>query len=209
MNDKAQMMVLEAIFFAITAIIALTFLIQISPTSIESSDQPSSELKTLGEDALNTIYSETMNITTIEERKAWAGVYNGKYTTNNPTSKLAVCIITNNYQELTDSLNITLPNTVVYNIYVSNGTKTVFWCSSSGAKHGGTPSKMIGSVTISHHPISIDPVHLNKFKGDIYLPNKGAEDKYESDIFDDFVNVMPPYFGSTYEVILEMSYIWT
>jgi hypothetical protein len=43
MNDNAQMMILESVFFAITAIIALTFLIQISPTSIETSDQPNNE----------------------------------------------------------------------------------------------------------------------------------------------------------------------
>jgi hypothetical protein len=152
-----------------------------------------------------------MNIVTTTDVSYWESNYFGKYTTNNPTSKLAVCIITNNYSELTDSLNITLPDTVVYNIYVSNGTKTVFWCSQSGVMTV-PPSKMIGPVAISHHPISIDPVYLSDFSSDIYLPNDAGNDKLESDICDDFVDVtspIKPYFGSTYEVILELSNIWT
>ena len=191
-DDKAQMMVLESIFFAITVVVALAFLVQISPTSIQSGTQSSNELKLMGDDTLGTIYAETMHI------KQSMG---GNYTTNNPTSKLAVCIITNNYTGLTDSLNNILPDTVLYNIYISNGTKTIFWCSSTGDTVN--PSTMIDPVALSHHPISIDPEHLTSFSDNTYLP---GDEEGRSDIWDDFVD--SGYNGATYEVILEMSYIW-
>jgi hypothetical protein len=61
-DDKAQMMVLEAIFFAITVVIALILLFQMSPTSIQSGSQSSNNLKMLGDNALDAIYAETQHI---------------------------------------------------------------------------------------------------------------------------------------------------
>lgn len=187
-DDKAQMMVLESIFFAITVVIALVFLIQISPTSIQSGNQSSNELKLLGDDALDAIYAETLHIN--QNR-------GGNYNTNNPTSKLVVCIITNNYTGLTDSLNNILPDTVLYNIYISNGTETVFWCSSTADTN--EPLRMLDPVALSHHPISMDSEYLTDFSDDVYEGTNG-----ESDIWSYFSD----YEGATYEVILEMSYIW-
>ena len=197
-DDKAQMMVLEAIFFAITVVIALIFLFQISPTSIQSGTQSTNELKLLGDDALGTIYFETLHI------KQNMGE---DYTTNNPSSKLAVCIITNNYTGLTDSLNNIMPDTVLYNIYISNGSKTIFWCSFTGGSDDDDRLTMIDPVALSHHPITIDTEHLINFTYDIYLP---VEEPNRSDIWYDFANpaLETPYEGATYEVILEMSYIW-
>jgi len=197
-NDEAQMMMLEAIFFAITVVIALILLFQMSPTSIQSGSQSSNELKMLGDNALSTIYTETQHI------KPNVG---GSYITNNPSSKLVVCIITNDYTKLTHSLNVTLPDSVLYNIYISNGIKTVFWCTSTG--NTDEPLTMLDPVAISHHPISIDPEHLVKYSADVYKygdnseiaeaflgnPIPGNSDNYE-------------YKGATYEVILEMSNIW-
>lgn len=192
------MMVLETVFFAITAIITLIFLVQISPTSTNSIDSSTFELKTIGNDALNTIYTEKMHVIGDMQIRGWEKNYTVKYTTNNPTSKLVVCIITNNYQELISSLNSMLPNSVIYNIYIGNGTKTVFLCTPSGFGYDTeTPSTMIGSVAISHHPISIDPEFLSGFS------------TTGSDILNDFVTNSNPYDGATYDVILEMSYLWT
>ena len=187
-NDKAQMMVLEAIFFAITVVIALILLFQMSPTSIQSGLQSSNELKRLGDDALDTIYAETMHI------KQNMG---DEYITNNPSSKLVVCVITNNYTELTDSLNNSLPDTVLYNIYISNGIKTVFLCSRIGIPDDD-PLTMLDPVAISHHPISIDTIHLEGYEIYCIPPNQPSflKDKFNG------------YTGATYEVILEMSYIW-
>lgn len=211
-NDNAQMMVLESILFAITVVVALAFLVQISPTAIQGSTQSTNDLKLLGDDALDAIYAETQHI------KSGTGL---AYVTNNPTSKLAVCIIVNDYQSIIDSLNSILPDTVLYNIYVSNGTKTVFWCTPQGVTYDTTtPQSMIDPVAVSHHPIAIDPVHLDGFPEEdnsggalpgveIYL-DTGGVDTGESDIWEHFVDpsLPDPYEGSIYEVILEMSYIW-
>ncbi len=197
-DDKAQMMVLEAIFFAITVVIALILLFQMSPTSIQSGSQSSNNLKMLGDNALDTIYAETQHI------KINVGA---SYITNNPSSKLVVCIIKNDYSKLTDSLNTILPNSVIYNIYISNGIKTVFWCTSTGDPN--EPLTMLDPVAISHHQISIDPEHLVKYSPDVYLNG------VYSDIAEAFLGYPIPnnsdnyeYKGATYEVILEMSYIW-
>ena len=187
-DDKAQMMVLESILFAITVVVALIFLVQLSPTSIQSSSGSTTNLKILGDDALNTVYTETSYIKNVEAGN----------TTNNPTSKLAVSIITNNYSLLVnDTLNRILPVNVLYNIYISNGTNTTFWCSSTGTPgDGALPS--VGPVSISHHMIAIDPEHLTGYH----------EEKYNnadrSDICSYFIDVSNPYYGSTYDVILEM-----
>ena len=200
MNDKAQMMVLESIFFAITVVIALAFLIQISPTSIQGGVQLLNELKILGDDALNSLYAETLHVNRSPTD------FNA---TNNPSNKLAVCIITNNYSAVTDSITSSLPDTAIYNIYISNGSKTIFWCSSTGDTN--TPLRMIDPVTISHHLVSIDPMHLVGYHRLVYQ-GVGAEC---SDIAEAFLVQTDPkkpeefsYKSSTYDVILEMSDMW-
>lgn len=200
MDNKAQMMVLEAVFFAITVTVALAFLIQISPTSIQSGFQSSNELKTLGDDALDAIYNEILHIAKSPDD------FNK---TNNPSNKLAVCIITNNYEAVTDAISSALPDTAIYNIYISNGTKTIFWCSSTGDTT--TPLRMIDPVAISHHFVSIDSMHLVGYSEDIYNP-VGVE---YSDIAEAFLVKTDPYTpekfsykSSTYDVILEMSDMW-
>jgi len=205
-DDKAQMMVLESIFFAIMVVVALAFLVQISPTSIQSGTQSSNELKVLGDDALDTLYAETVHIT---------GDESAGYRTNNPSNKLVVCIITNDYYNVTDVINSSLPDTALYNIYISNsnGTKTIFWCSSTGDPTDG-PLRMIDPVAISHHPVSIDHVYLFGFHESLYKPD-GINC---SDIAEAFLG-MPPYdpefnpanytnASATYDVILEMSDLW-
>jgi len=189
-DDNAQMMVLESVIFAIIVTISLAFLIQISPTTIQGGVQTSDELKTLGDNALSIVYSETRHINDPGG--------NLRYTTNNPTSKLAVCIITNDYGSLIDSLNNILDN-VPYNIYISNGTKTIFWCSSINDTVNSIP--MMDPVALSHHPVSIDPEYLNGLNPNTY------KDITVSRLYDDFIDVAPeePYLGSTYEVILELS----
>jgi hypothetical protein len=201
-DDKAQMMVLESIFFAIMVVVALTFLIQISPTSIQSAAQVSNDLKTLGDDALDALYAETLHVNSSTS----PGIE-----TNTPSNKLAVCIITNRYYAVTDSINSSLPVTAQYNIYISNGTKTIFWCNSTGGTN--EPLRMIDPVAISHHPVSIDPMHLVGFDASLYDNGYGSVEEY-SDIAEAFLG-NPPYDAvifsdnsTTYDVILEMSDMW-
>ena len=192
MKDDAQMMVLESVIFAITVIIALAFLLQLSPTSIQQSSESITDVKILGDDALISLSTETFYI------REWRQTL--REPTNNPTSKLAVAIITNNYDEIIDTLNDEiLPEYTpyFYNIYISNGTKTVFWCSSTGDTDEPIPRTGDEQVAVSHHLVAIDPVHLYMFHDDMYKGGTG-----ESDIWQSFQD----YEGATYDVILEL---WT
>jgi len=192
MNDNAQMMVLESVIFAITVMIALAFLVQLSPTSIQQSSESTTDLKILGDDALTSLSIEPLNL---KDRRETRGDE-----TNNPASKLAVAIIVNDYDAIIGTLNEDiLPDYAFYqyNIYISNGTVTKFWCSYQG--NTTAPADRIGDeqVAVSHYIISIDPKHLDNFGDGIYEGGAG-----ESDIWQYFQD----YEGATYDVILEL---WT
>ncbi len=170
MDDKGQMLVLETILFAVTIILALIFLYQLSPSSTEA-NKYSSTIKILGDDTLRMIYNDFN-----EEKNI---------------STLADFLINNRYGSMRTELDSMLPSTVLYNIYVGNGTKTVFWCASIVGVTSPLPT--IEPVTICHHTVAIDPKLLD---GTIlgYGP---------SDLVDNggpFAN----YMGSTYDVIIEM-----
>jgi len=192
MNDDAQMMVLESVIFAITVMIALAFLVQLSPTSIQQSSESTTDLKILGDDALTSLSIEPLNL---KDRRAPI-----EGTTDNPANKLAVAIIVNDYDAVIDTLNDEiLPEYApyFYNIYISNGTRTEFWCSSTGDPTDGAMDRTGDEqVTVSHYIIAIDPEHLDNFHDDIY--NDGTK----SDIWQYFQD----YEGATYDVILEL---WT
>ena len=198
MNDDAQMMVLESVIFAITVVVALAFLVQLSPTSIQQSSESTTDMKILGDDALTSLSIDRLYI----EGEAFL-----KESTDNPTSKLVVAIITNQYDEIIDTLNDEiLPeySPYFYNIFVSNGTVTKFWCSSTGDTTNPLPRTGDEQVVVSHYIIAIDPVHMHMF-GE---PNNGNPDPIykggtgESDIWQYFQD----YEGSTYDIILEL---WT
>ena len=205
-HDKAQMMVLESIIFAITVVIALVFLIQLAPTSIQSSIGSSINLKILGDDALDTAYAETWNIRSAELIQPIKAVY----TTNNPSNKLAVSLITNNYSLLIDeTLNKILPANVLYNIYVSNGTNKTFWCSYTGDPSDGVQQPLGEDVFVSHKIIAIDSIHLtsygNNSDGTSNIYHSGRYYSDRSDLCHYFLyETGNPYYGSTYDVILEL-----
>lgn len=195
MNDKAQMMVLESIIFAITTIVALAFLINLSPSSIQRATETTVDLKTIGDGVLNAIYTQQTTI-----RSHGNSSYDGAETYD-PTSKLQVCVITNNYQELTASINRLLPTNVFYNIYIANSTgKKVFWCNSTCNSTDGWNYELtpIGTVFTSHHIISIDPVHFTIYLDNYYLncPYGPKECHLEGKF--------PGYSGATYDFIMEM-----
>ena len=160
MNNKAQMMVLESIIFAITTIIAISFLINLSPSSIQRATETTTDLKTIGDDVLDTIFSQQTTIQSHGDSSYTGGE------TYDPTGKLEVCVITNNYVQLTTSINNLLPTNVFYNIYIadSEGNK-VFWCNSTCNSTAGWTDELTptGTVFTSHHIISIDPKHLRMY----------------------------------------------
>ncbi len=195
MNDEAQMMVLESVIFAITVMIALAFLVQLSPTSIQQSSESTTDLKILGDDALTSLSIEPLNL---KDRGPTM-----KNPTNNPANKLAVAIIVNDYDAIIDTLNNEILPTYAgyfYNIYISNGTVTKFWCNYTGhTDEHDEPETRTGDkqVTVSHYIVAIDPEHLYNFGDDIYEGGAG-----KSDIWQYFQG----YEGATYDVILEL---WT
>lgn len=179
MDDKAQMMVMEAVTFAITVILALAFLFQISPSSTLT-DKYTKELKIQGDDALRSLYMEPFTAEILPS--------------NYPSSKLVYYLITNDYENMTSDLNGMLLNTE-YNIWISNGTKTVFWCNSYG--DDSTQLQSIRSITTSRCLVAIDHLYINNDTG-IFSGKYKHGDKSILD------QAFPDYEGSTYNVVLEV-----
>jgi len=175
MDDKGQMMVLETVFFAVTVLLALIFLYQLSPSSAVSNEY-TNILKIQGDDALQSLYTD---------------VVPGDYPSDFPSNKLVYYLITDDYDGFTlSNLNNLLPSTVIYNIYISNGTKTVFWCNSDG--NSITPLQTIGPVTTSHIIIAMHPKYLTDVSEELIGDESILTGKF------------PGYDGSTYDIILEM-----
>jgi len=105
-KDEAQMMVLEAITFSVMVIIALLFVAELSPTPSFVPSSSRAELKTLARDALIAI--EHQQVTDYQ-------------------NFLVECIAENDRDSLSYYLNLSLPPSTYYNIYISNGSKTTLW----------------------------------------------------------------------------------
>ncbi len=179
MNNNAQMMVMESVIFAISVIIALAFLFQISPTSALT-DQYTKELNIQGDDALRSLYLEPFT----EESMP----------TNFPTNKLVYYLITNDYDSMTSDLNQMLINTE-YNIKISNVTDTVFWCNSNGDDKVQLENRR--AISTSHCIVAIDPMFLDKESNLFTNHYKNADHCLLKDDF-------PGYTGNTYKVLLEV-----
>lgn len=85
---------------------------------------------------------------------------------------------------LTGYLNSTFPSTCTYNIYVSNGTKTILWY--DGDVGGG------GNIVRAHRVVRIDPSWVLGL-GEL----GGYQDR----------QIIPGYNGSLYLFTLELEYI--
>lgn len=189
MDNKAQMMIIETVTFAATIFIALMFLYQLAPTSTLTNEY-TKELEIRGDDALRNLYSKPITP--------------DSFPTNYPSNKLVYYLITNDYLNCSSDLYDYLPNIVIYNIWISNGTKTIFWCDSNG--NYNIQFQSLGSVTTSHCIIAIDPIYLDNstgiFSGEYHLGKYDYGDSPRSDLYDQ--TTFQGYDGSTYKVILEM-----
>jgi len=168
MDNKAQMMVLEAVVFSISVIISIAFLFQISPTSTLT-DQYAKELKIQGDDALRSLYFEQYPYDSLPS--------------NYPSGKLIKYIIDQEYEHLKTDLNKILLGKE-YNIRISNGETTIFWCNSDGDFTVELEPR--GEISTSHCLIAIDPNFLE-----------------DNDRFDDF-KTGGILLCNTYKVILEL-----
>jgi hypothetical protein len=183
MDDKAQMMVLESVLFAITILTALIFLYQLSPTSTIS-EIYTNDLKIKGDDALQSLYNDEIQ---------------GDVPQSFPRSKLIYYIITDNHNDLIFSnLRNMLPPTTMYNIYLSNGENTIFWCNSY--LNTSAPLALTEPVTISHIIVAIHSDFLNATKFPEIIDDDGSE------LVNKF-GINEEYTISLYDVRLEMCYI--
>jgi len=139
-DTKGQMMILETIFFMSIVILSLVFLYQLSPSSVVSNTY-TYDLKTLGDEALRSITNDIVPISPLPK--------------SYPTGLGAHYLLTNSYISMTSDLNNLLPPNVMYNIYISNETKSEFWCNSIGAWDDG-PLTPIDPVTVTHCLVSMD-----------------------------------------------------
>jgi len=142
MDNNAQMMVLEAVVFSISVIISISFLFQISPTATLT-DQYTKELKIQGDDALRSLYFEPYTYNSLPS--------------NYPSGKLINYIIEKDYTHLIIDLNKILLSTE-YNIRISNGTTTIFWCNSYGDYTVELEPR--DEISTSHCLVAIDPNFL-------------------------------------------------
>lgn len=192
MDDKAQIMVLETIVFAITVLLSLVFLYQLSPSSTVE-NKYTNDLKIRGDDALRSLNNAQIDTS-------------ANYPFDFPSNKLVNYLITNDYSSFISDLNSMLPKTVDYNIYISNGTKTIFWCHSnykSGTTIPQEPTKTIEPVSKSHYIIAIDQLYRNNATSIFsYEVKQGKHFDNRSDL--DHSSAFQSYTGSSYDVILEM-----
>ena len=189
-------MALEAVLFAITVILALIFLYQLSPSSIVS-DKSTNTLKIQGDDALQTLYEDVVTDENIPK--------------GFPENKLIYYLITNSYKnpgddDLNDELGKMI-SSAVYNVYISNGSKKIYLFNSFGDVEPDSAIKIDEKpVAISHMIISIHPQFLN-----LHLtgyPNLYKNtDRGESWLYGQYYNatkVTYPYEGCSFDLILEM-----
>jgi hypothetical protein len=188
MDNKAQMMVLESVIFAITVLISLVFLYQLSPsTSVKSTY--TDNLKIQGDAALRSLYTDLAKDSDGQ-----------RYPTNYPANKLIYYLITNRYAEMKDDLNAVLPSNIQYNIYVSNGSKNIFWCNSFGIDGSGNELTTLEDqqVVLCHYLVAIDPIYLH------YPNTLSIELDYQEITQSELYAPFTTYQGSTYDVILQL-----
>jgi len=181
MDNKGQMMVLETIFFAAIVILSLVFFYQLSPSSIVSNTY-TYDLKIVGADALYSVYDDVITV---------------DHPSGYPSSKLVHYLITNAYADMVSDLNNMLPSNVMYNIYVSDGTETVFWCNCFG---DDDELQSIDPVTVSHCAVAMD---LVAFSASASVAGMYAEGETQSNLITDD----PPPPPIVFNVILEIWYI--
>ncbi len=176
-DDHAQMLVFESVFFAATVVLSLVFLYQVSPHSVII-DVHSTDLAAIGKNTLYTLHNDEIT----------------PLCPGYPTRKLDHYLITNAYGDLTSDLRKIIPSTIMYNINITNGEDTMFWCNSFG-DHAVADRLTPGTpLVVVHCPVSIPSAIL---------------DAYQSDLYNDGNPIGPfyGYDGNLYEVQLQLWYI--
>ena len=181
-DNNGQMLMIEAVLFAAMVLIAISFVSQLAPPAVVS-HRYTNNLKVWGDGSLLRMYNTGINDT---------------LPYNYPNNMLSYFLINNSYDYFIDNFSKDpriSHSAVMYNVYISNGTKTIFWCSSNGdiAK----PLTSIGIVSRSHRIISIDPVLLNSSASSRWFSTNNP-------LYNSFVQ--EGYNESTYDILVELWY---
>jgi len=191
MDDKAQIMIIEAVIFAIFIVLSLIFIYIVAP-SYSISNVYTDAQKIEADDALYTM-SKNYSIETTYE--------------NYPLNELSNYILINDYKNFINRLDNLLDADSQYNIWISNLSDTVLWCNSSTNDYDTlsiNPKALetSDSLIVATHIIAIPPIFRDNsydlFSDDFYLEGRYYSDK--SDLSNKFSN----YSGSIYEIILEL-----
>jgi len=177
------MMMIEAVLFAVMVLVAISFISELSPPAVVS-HRYSNNLKIWGDNALRSM-DKGINASFVIPQ-------------NYPNNTLCFYLITNSYIDFIDTFgkDSRLSNSsVMYNVYISNGTKTIFWCSSIGSNT--TPLLPVGTVCMSHKIVSIDPSFFNQSTPtQLFSANNPIDQAF----------VQQGYNKSSYDVIIELWY---
>jgi hypothetical protein len=189
MNEKGQMMILETIFFAATVTLSLVFFYQLSPSSTVSNTYVY-DLTIAGDDALNTIYDDVLEVRP----------------EGYPSSTLVHYIITNAYLDLVSELNSLLPLNTMYNVYISDGSDSVFWCNYFG-EHTPLPkndpvssSCCVVAMDLNHLSTAAENAGLVEYDETTRFSGHNSCDLLHNSMFDDTNKVV-------FKIILELWYV--
>lgn len=137
-DANAQMIVLEAVFFAIMILLSLILISNIAPSPQSTINRYSNQLKILSDDSIRLLDNTPTDIK-FEDRAP--PFYN---------SRLVQYIALNDTQNASYFFNASLPDDVGYNIYVSNVQEEILWY--NGEKFLGGK---IGEVSRAKYPVVI------------------------------------------------------
>jgi len=147
-DDKAAMMVLEAVIFAIMILLALILVTNLSPVKKSSVDSYSNQLKILADDAIRTL--DNLDESDYASLNYGAGTF--------LSSRLVEYIALNDTTNTSSYFDKALPDNVRYNIYISNNEETICWY------NGEEGFGKLGDVSKSNFVLAVPSV-LNESLG--------------------------------------------
>jgi len=129
-ENKAQLHVLEAVVAVAIVFLALMFVYQQATAPSVSSTYPSSQLKSLCDDALFALWS------TPTEDRSYGNCL------------LAKLVFTNDKEGFVENMSGLLPENVFYNVWIYDGVNRSLWYPKD------EPLTPIGSVVVAHQLVS-------------------------------------------------------
>lgn len=191
MDDNAQMMVIEAIIFAIFMVLSLVFLYMMAPSG-----------------SVSNVFTDAQKIDTDNALYTLSENYSLNLEYNNyPLNELTHYIVTNDYENLILRLNNLIDIDSQYNIWICNSTKCILWCNSSTVKYESLsldpkPLETSESIIVSTHIVTL-PSAFRDNENSIFDADFFKEGRYynsKCDLSKDFSG----YKNSVYTLVMEL-----